>query len=218
MKTKIVINGKIEVVTGLHIGTGGEFAAIGAVDSPVVKDQITQQPIIPGSSLKGKLRTLLAQDKLVAPKEPSKDPIEIKRMFGDSNSSDGKTLKSRFIFSDCFLANKDELDSYDVNTTEVKFENGINRINSVATPRQIERVIRGAKFNMNIVYDVEKRDEACEDFKNLKRAMNLLEFDYLGGGGSRGNGRVKFIDLTAEVVIGEDDELGEECQKILQGE
>ena len=51
MFSKIMISGEIEVLTGMHIGTGGEFAAIGAVDSPVSRDKISQLPVIPGSTL-----------------------------------------------------------------------------------------------------------------------------------------------------------------------
>jgi len=50
---------EIEVVTGLHIGSGGDKAQIGGIDSPVIKDPISKEPYIPGSSLKGKLRCLL---------------------------------------------------------------------------------------------------------------------------------------------------------------
>ena len=61
MLAKIEISGTLEVVTGLHIGGSSAFSAIGAVDSPVVKDTRTNQPMIPGSSLKGKMRSLLAK-------------------------------------------------------------------------------------------------------------------------------------------------------------
>ena len=54
MIAKVEITGILEVVTGLHIGGNSAFAAIGAVDSPVISDVRTRDPIIPGSSLKGK--------------------------------------------------------------------------------------------------------------------------------------------------------------------
>lgn len=218
MYNKIIINGEIEIKTGLHIGTGGEFAAIGAVDSPVVKDQITQDPIIPGSSLKGKIRALLVQSLCPEARTPAEDNALIKRMFGSANNkgSDKKTCVSRFVFSDCFLKNKAELDASEVNTTEVKFENSITRLSGVANPRQIERVIRGARFNLDIVYTVEKEEEIEEDFKTFVDGLKLLEYDYLGGGGSRGSGRIKFNNLTAKVVVGENSGLEEKCNSILQ--
>jgi len=48
---KLEITGTLEVLTGLHIGTGGGFSAIGATDKPVVRDPLTKLPLIPGTSL-----------------------------------------------------------------------------------------------------------------------------------------------------------------------
>ena len=221
MYSKILIEGTIEVVTGMHIGGSDAFSAIGAVDKPVIKDGRTQEPIIPGSSLKGKLRTLLArsisQDILLP--EPNKDDYDIRRLFGSSEVKKGeeKLMHARLIFSDCYLKNKDEL-IRSGGMTEVKFENSINRTTAVANPRQIERVVRGAKFGMRIVYDVHDSAELLDDMKYLKKAFDLLEMDYLGGHGTRGSGRVKISDLTLKAV---DDtvsnDLLNEAEAILKG-
>lgn len=106
---------------------------------------------------------------------------------------------SRLQFSDCFLVNKKTLPQI----FENKFENTIDRLTSVANPRQIERVVRGSEFLFELIYNVEDADEAQEDFENIRKAIDLLENDYLGGGGSRGNGRVLFKDLTTKVVTGD---------------
>lgn len=205
--TKIKIEGVIEVKTGLHIGGDDSFSAIGAIDSPVVRDSLTRQPIIPGSTLKGKMRSLLARDKGSVPAAGTQgfksDCREITRLFGssaDGSNADGTGIQmSRLQFSDCFLMNKDELPQI----FENKFENTIDRLTSVANPRQMERVIRGAKFKMEIIYNVEDPAEMAEDFENIKLALTLLENDYLGGGGTRGNGRVIFSGLVAQVVTGD---------------
>lgn len=85
MYTKMEITGEIEVLTGMHIGGSAQFSAIGAIDSPVVRDVESDLPMIPGSSLKGKLRTLLARKYCEGlPQEPNKDPVEILRLFGSS--------------------------------------------------------------------------------------------------------------------------------------
>ena len=89
MYQKLMIQGQIEVLTGLHIGASDVYAAIGAANSPVVRDPKTQYPIIPGSSLKGKIRTLLVRDAVegyVLP-EPKDDPPPIARVFGKPASS-----------------------------------------------------------------------------------------------------------------------------------
>ena len=84
--SKIRFSGVIELESGLHIGGGDAFAAIGAIDSPIVKDSVTNLPIIPGSSLKGKMRTLLARsyNEEVA-KTPNDDNERITRLFGASS-------------------------------------------------------------------------------------------------------------------------------------
>lgn len=75
--------------------------------------------------------------------------------------------------------------------TEVKFENSIKRTTAVANPRQIERVVRGAKFPMELIYEVSDEETMIKDFKILKDGFTLMQIDYLGGSGSRGYGRVK---------------------------
>ena len=54
-----VIEGDLELVTGLHIGAGNDEIRIGGIDNPVLKHPYSGQPYIPGSSLKGKVRSLL---------------------------------------------------------------------------------------------------------------------------------------------------------------
>ncbi len=219
MYSKISINGIIETVTGLHIGTGGEFSAIGAADSPVIRDAFTGNPMIPGSSFKGKLRTLLARDMAASYNEIAKsyddDRPEILSLFG------GVKAPGKLIFSDMFMNNSEELASLGINTpTEIKFENNINRLSAVANPRQIERAIRGCKFDLMIVYEVRSEEEICNDFEIITRGLKLMEYDYLGGNGSRGYGRVKFLNLSAESVIGNEngelDGILEKCNAMLK--
>lgn len=205
MYAKIQIIGKLEVVTGMHIGGGSAFAAIGAVDSSVIKDAQSKLPMIPGSSLKGKMRTLLAKsynDRIV---EPDNDAPEIIRVFGSAKK--GQTHPSRIIVADMIMSNSEELHNKEINSmTEVKFENCISRQTAVANPRQIERVIRGAKFDLDIIYEVEVVDEILPDMRLVAEGLKLLQYDYLGGHGSRGYGKVKFNDVCADVVIGDVDD------------
>jgi len=201
---KIQVTGQIRLETGLHIGTNNAFAAIGAMDSPVIKDPITNLPIIPGSSIKGKMRTLLARVyNTTLAEKPGDDGEIISRLFG--NSSDKNYKVGRLIFRDAFLTNKDDLDSRDVKSyTEVKFENTIDRITAEANPRQIERAIRDSVFGFELIYEVTDKSQAQveEDFKVILDGLKLLELDYLGGSGSRGYGKVVFEDLKANTVFG----------------
>lgn len=214
MFAKIEISGILETRTGLHIGGSSAFSAIGAVDSPVIKDARTNMAMIPGSSLKGKMRALLAKQYNKAIVEPDDDADFLTELFGSAK----KRKTSRVLFSDMFLENWEELKRAGlINETEVKFENSIKRTTAEANPRQIERVVRGAKFPMQLIYEMSDEETMIRDFKILKEGFKLLEYDYLGGNGSRGYGRVKIYDLQAEVVIGEVSEavMGQ-CQEILQ--
>lgn len=222
MYSKLEITGKIKVMTGLHIGGSKEFSAIGAVDSPVMRDTYSNMPFIPGSSLKGKLRFLLQEKygKKVIDKNitHNDDDIRVKRLFGASNDKNNtKPIKARLYFSDSFISNEDELNKIGIEqVTEVKFENTINRFTAIANPRQIERIIRGTEFDMSVIYNADKEDEIEEDIKNLKEAFELLEYDYLGASGSRGYGRVKIENLKLNQVFGNlDSEKVGELKKII---
>ncbi|MEG1602746.1 MAG: type III-A CRISPR-associated RAMP protein Csm3 [Cloacibacillus sp.] len=198
MNGKIKINTTLKVLTGLHIGGNDAFSPIGAVNKPVAEDPRTGKPIIPGSSLKGKLRTLLAAQMQGSQKaaEPNKDCDEIKRLFG---ASEPKVIRSRLQFADSFVANAVELAA--VGLREVKYENSLDRITCAPNPRQIERVISGVEFSVVITYDLpESPQELEEDMKNLATAMRLLQIDYLGGHGSRGSGRVSFKKINFSLV------------------
>ena len=195
MYGKILIRCDLIVRTGMHIGGSSAFSAIGAVDSPVVRDPYTGLPIVPGSSLKGKLRTLLArslcQDIENMP-DLSADDARILRLFGSAEP----VRRSRLQFADAFLTNAEALSNKGVRVTEIKTENTIYRANSVANPRQIERVIAGAVFGVSIVYDVTDPAQVEEDLSLLAKGMKLLQWDYLGGHGSRGSGRVSLKNFA----------------------
>lgn len=200
LKGKFIITGKIKVLTGLHIGTSGDFSAIGAVDNIVIRDTVTNKPIIPGSSLKGKMRYLLSRAKynstLTMP-NIKKESDDIKRLFGASEP----VVLSRLQFCDILLREKDygRDVEFDLPYTEIKYENTIDRGTCVANPRQQERVPAGSEFDFRLIYNIENTENMEEevkcDFENILLMFELLEDDYLGGHGTRGYGRVKFEDL-----------------------
>jgi len=204
--SKILIKGEIEIVTGLHIGGTDAYSAIGAVDSPVIRDSLTGNPIIPGSSLKGKMRYLLQRTFGASPAH-NKDHAMVLRLFGSSGGKDSDIIPSRLKFSDCFMKEEkvEELKTANIRLTEIKTENSIDRKTAVANPRQIERVVRGTVFDFEIIYDVteDSEGELEEDFKNVSLAMKLLQNDYLGGHGSRGSGRIKFNNIETINIYGE---------------
>ncbi|MGA1823095.1 MAG: type III-A CRISPR-associated RAMP protein Csm3 [bacterium] len=211
---KIEISGTLECLTGLHIGASKENMEIGAIDAPVVKDPLTSEPYIPGSSLKGKLRALLEKAyPELSPKrdggsgikrhecddwDQSKDSpgalnCPVCRLFGSTGPGENnRNFSSRIKVRDLRLDNVEELEKIDTGLlyTEWKFENSIDRVTSAANPRNLERIPRGAKFSFSLIYDVEDIDSLTEDMDNLKLAIQLLHDDSLGGHGSRGYGQV----------------------------
>ncbi|MBS6022213.1 MAG: type III-A CRISPR-associated RAMP protein Csm3 [Haemophilus haemolyticus] len=214
--TNIVeIKAKLELQTGLHIGAGDSEMHIGGIDNSVIKHPITQSPYIPGSSLKGKIRTLLewrsgaVQSAPLTLKEVSKNPEEVKnilRLFGisgDTKNCEQEVAEigvSRLAFWDCALDIDWEKAIRDDNQllTEAKSENTIDRITSTAgNPRQTERVPAGAKFDFKLMLRQFEGDKP-ELLDLVLKGLKLLELDSLGGSGSRGYGKVKFIELTVD--------------------
>ncbi len=196
LQGKLVIEAVLTVKTGLHIGDSGDFAPIGAVDSPFIRDPLTKTPIIPGSSLKGKMRTLLAKvrDGKVELPPPAEDEEIVARLFG--TSSNNETHPARLQFRDAFIKkeSKEKFKNLDMDTYlgEIKAENTINRGTGVANPRMIERIPAGMEFDFQLVYNIENEEQLEEDIEVLARGFRLLQLDYLGGHGSRGYGRVAF--------------------------
>lgn len=211
---KVILKGKMEVLTGLHIGASKETVKIGGIDSPVVCDPMTNRPYIPGSSLKGKMRSLMEKALTKKPEEISRNPpihlhvcgdknCPVCRLFGSSLKIDDeqKHIPARLIVRDLHLQNAADLEKIDTGLpyTEWKFENSIDRVTSAANPRQIERVPSGAIFGFELVYDAQDTEQLKEDIDNICRALNLLEHDALGGHGSRGYGQVRFDERTFDV-------------------
>lgn len=283
---KLYIKSTIEVKTGLLIGGGDGKLDIGGIDKLVIRDPITEHPYIPGSSLKGKLRSILerfldkpvnresndtwryesddlldgyTQAKVLLIFYEGAGTCQLSRLFGstgkdtwvkktdadadgitslnpekskkiskinnyqgreDENGEEYVTVKgrnapARLIVRDSHLQEESEKKLQKINTglfmTERKWENGLDRITSAATPRQFERVPKGAKFDLEMVYTIERNEvanptsvsnnlpieyqQAIEDLENLAIALAILEDDALGGSGSRGYGKVKFFEF-----------------------
>lgn len=204
LQGKLFITANLKLITGMHIGANSDFAPIGAVDSPFIRDCLTHEPIIPGSSLKGKLRALLAKSRcknLILNNIDDDDDV-ISRLFGSAGKKGA--CFSRLQFFDLFLTSESvelfkNLDT-DTYIGEIKWENTIARLTGSANPRQIERVPAGAEFAFKLVYNIEDEDQIDEDMKILAQGFQLLQMDYLGGHGSRGYGRVKFSKFKVKAI------------------
>lgn len=208
---KLTIEAQMELKTGMHIGKSSDFSPIGAVDTVIVRDPITLKPMVPGSSMKGKLRYLLSRVFATKVISDFKDEdIQLKRLFGSSQGEEGIIL-SRLQFHDLFLTDEsiDKLSKMDLDLpyAEIKFENTISRTTSEAMPRQLERVPKGAIFQFKLTYNIEDLEEMEQDLRNIQLGLELLADDYLGGHGTRGYGRVAFNNIeVSPKIYSEDDE------------
>ena len=221
---KLIVEGDIACQTGLHIGAGKGSLEIGGADNPVVKDAFGL-PYIPGSSLRGKLRSLLEQSSgLAVPSELvylskrkgqevrihqserpddevcllfGRNPGRMERVSGDTVESSAATPARLTVYDAPLISESitpQMRENMDDELTEVKSENAIDRITSQANPRTLERVPAGARFHFRVVLDV-LCPEDRELLPRLVEGLRLLEDDSLGGGGSRGNGRVALSSL-----------------------
>lgn len=217
---KVLIEGSIKAMTGLHIGGAATGLEIGGIDNVVVRNPMNNQPYIPGSSLKGKMRSLLEkayglnQNKEIRKEEPKvrhhecenleeykKCPVcQIFGVAGERTFS----MPTRLMVRDSFLL-PDTLDvenltykdgKTELPYTESKWEAVIDRITSAAVPRQIERVPAGAQFEFKMVYDLYNNDEDVDRLGKVLESLLYLENDYLGGMGTRGSGQIKFRGIT----------------------
>lgn len=222
---KLILEGELQCQTGLHIGAGKGSLEIGGADNPVVKDAFGI-PYIPGSSLRGRLRSLLEQTLgLAVPSELvylskrkgqevrihqsdrpddevcvifGRNPGRVERVTGEALETAGATPARLTVYDAPLVVDSitpQMRENLDDELTEVKSENAVDRITSQANPRTLERVPAGARFRFRMILDV-----LCDDDKPLlarvAEGLRLLEDDALGGGGSRGNGRVTFSGLT----------------------
>jgi CRISPR-associated protein Csm3 len=199
---KIKIQTSITLVTGLHIGGSSDNVEIGGIDNPVIKLATRgNEPYIPGSSLKGKMRCLLEQT-AGAPKVGMDQKVN--NLFGitESRTLNTDNKPSKLIVRDAILSKESKeallaCDNLDMPYTENKWENVIDRTKGVAEhPRQSERVPAGAVFNAEFVLNIWDDDNEQELMALFEKGIRLLENDYLGGSGSRGYGQIKFGEFV----------------------
>jgi CRISPR-associated protein Csm3 len=223
LEKKVFIEGSIELLTGLHIGGSSLGLSIGGADKVVVRNPITNLPYIPGSSLKGKMRSLLEKSyglveiKSEVKKDgsnvwvgplctnPGKDVVQL---FGSPGDTQGAAEPShgptRLTVRDAALLNEDQLadaENTDMYCTEIKTEVSIDRLTAAANPRNFERVPAGAKFKLSMVVDLynidymdgEEKKRADRLIRILSEGLALVQDDYLGGQGTRGYGQVRFL-------------------------
>lgn len=201
-------DGEIKCITGLMIGGYSGSVQIGGVDNPIIRNPITNLPYIPGSSIKGKMRSLyeLSQGSYSNDGSPHSfkegkcdkegSLCTICTLYG--TTADTKKIgPTRLLVRDSKLTleSKEKLEKLraktGMNYSEIKSENFINRLKVSAMPRQMERIPAGVTFNLNFVIRIFSVDNEEDILKTFKQSLTLLEMDSLGGSGSRGYGKVE---------------------------
>lgn len=220
MSGRVIINGQIEAITGLHVGGSQGGIDIGGIDNYVIRDAITQQPYLPGSSLKGKIRSLLEKRyKLIQNNKVGRayihtcksrndfEKCEVCPVFGISAEEikekgkidDRLITLTRIVVRDAHLQ-KQSIETLqklktDLQFTEVKTEVVIDRLTSAAVPRTMERVPAGALFDFEVIFSIYESEDVNR-FAVIPEGLQLLEDDYVGGLGTRGSGQVKFKQMN----------------------
>ena len=231
---------RLKLITGLHIGASDDSMKIGGVDSPVITREVLAddngvvsfggknkviEPYIAGSSLKGKIRSLLElYFRLIDPTESDEKkrgiPINSTLTFGDKKKreliiklfGEGSEFKgsseefnlTRVVFRDCFISNeiRKATIANRIELFEEKAENVIDRATGTTKTgglRHIQRVVSSVEFDFDLSIRVfDKDNEAL--FKNtILLGLRLLELDALGGNGSRGYGKVEFAEIEKSI-------------------
>jgi CRISPR-associated protein Csm3 len=206
------IKGRIRVLSGLHIGAGKGAIEIGGLDQPIIKDPLTDEPYIPGSSIKGKMRSLLEVFHFTSNNDTLKDvsrgkPCQCGKkgcpactIFGAGGNVKEEGLgPTRLVVRDARLNRQfRDLHKNGDLPMEVKYENVIHRVKGVAEhPRPLERVPAGVEFDFTMSFKVFEDDpENMVDW--VFKGLNMIMMDALGGNSSRGCGQVEFSDVTID--------------------
>ena len=191
------IDFEIELLTGLHIGGSSDTFDIGGADSTVIKNPLTNIPFIPGSTFKGKIRSLLSYSNKYGNKNLEITNDSVRNIF-EPVDKDNNVGISRAIFRDLLLSDESiKLLNSTLGSgiyTEVKAENSIDKFKGTSnSPRFIERVPAGVTFNGEIVLQVFDGDNENEMKQAIEDGLKLLEMNYIGGSGTRGYGRIRVL-------------------------
>lgn len=205
------ITGTLKCETGLHIGGSADQIEIGGVDLPIIKHPVNGEPFIPGSSLKGKMRSQLEkkEGKINEKGEPcgcGQESCKVCKVFGAHKNTRHSLGATRILVRDACFTDKTRTEFTNIlkekgtSYIEKKTENIINRKTGTAEhPRSQERVPSGAEFDIEIVlqlYDTDGDGNALVEF--VKEGLRQVQHTYLGGYGSRGSGKVSFNNLKLD--------------------
>lgn len=208
-----IVRGVIRCDSGLRIGGSKDSLEIGAKDNPILRHPVNGLPYIPGSSLKGKMRSLLevSSDTYAQREGKACDcaSCDICKFFGCGDPNKAKE-PTWLIFRDGRISSDSEIllreaQEEGINFSEIKYETWIDRRTNKAGNRGLrnqERVPEGTIFMFEIsIRHFQNQNDCLEKLKTLLiEGLHLMQNDYLGSSGSRGYGKISFVDLTFDGV------------------
>jgi CRISPR-associated protein Csm3 len=207
------VSAKLVCKTGLHIGGTEAGMGIGSAEGPVIKDA-KGVPYIPGSSLKGKMRSMLEyKHKRGEDGNPCGcglplDTCPVCTIFGPHKNVRHQLGPTRIIVRDASLSEKSLKDweaarSEGKDFTATKTETMIDRNTGMAyrgSLRTQERVNAGTEFQLSITLRIFEGDNEARITELLKEGIDLINKDYLGGSGTRGYGWVEVKDIEVKDI------------------
>lgn len=205
-KKHLTITGVIELKSGCRIGGSDDMLNIGAADLICIKHPVTLKPYLPGSSLKGRLRS--EQEKRLGsfswdrkenkrvpnPREPcgcGQTTCLVCRVFGPHKNTSHRLGPTRIIVRDATLIEGGDL--------ELKSENIINRETGTAEhPRKAERVSAESQFEFKIGLQIFDSDDEPGMVTFIKDALRYVQETGIGSGISKGYGEIEFKNLKLD--------------------
>jgi CRISPR-associated protein Csm3 len=199
------ITGVIHCISGLRIGGSDDLLQIGGTDLTCIKHPGTLEPYIPGSSIKGKMRSELEKKLGRFWGRDGSEPCGCRqclvcRVFGPHKQAQHDLGPTRIIARDALLLEGGQL--------ELKPENVIDRRTGTALhPRKVERVAGGAKFRLKIGIQIWDLDSGCSYGGQsgggalvafVKDGLREIANTGLGSGVSKGSGEIELLDLKLD--------------------
>lgn len=198
------ITGIIHCLSGLRVGGSDELLQIGGTDLTCIKHPVTLRPYIPGSSIKGKMRSeqeqRLGELEGNEPCGCAESECLVCRVFGPHKKAKHELGPTRIVVRDAACTRGGE--------TELKSENVIDRKTGTAMhPRKVERVVAGSEFKLRIGIQVWNLDAGCKHndktgadalVEFVKEGLRALQQTGIGSGVSKGSGEIEFRDLKLD--------------------
>lgn len=207
IKKIIEFNGTMTIKSGVHIGGNDNGTKVGGCDNPVIRNPLTNDPYIPGSSIKGALRSCAEKMPAYAGKIRNGKPCGcgqetcmVCKLFGAHMNMRAASGEPRLIVRDMnlspdFLDRVMESGGSRSDIIETKTSTMIDRSTNTAAGgsfHNMERVAAGTVFDCSFSLKVMDKDNEAELINFFKKCLSIVEATGIGGKVTSGSGQVEF--------------------------